>query len=112
MDTYQAVYDAVRSRINGFDSQSLIDRIARNFDFSHHAEIIRQEFLIVANEQMRPSVLFRPELSSNDIRYGNNEWVAHYGEKPYGGVQGIGTSPDEAMRDFDKKWIEKLEEDA
>ena len=104
MDTYQAVYDAVRSKISTFDAHGLQERITANFDFSHHMETIRQEFMIAANEMMRPSVMFKPQLSMD-----GNSWCALYGENLQTGVAGFGDSPDKAMRVFDEEWI-KLNE--
>ena len=35
MDSYQAVYDAVRSKIGAFDGQALVQEIAQKFDISY-----------------------------------------------------------------------------
>jgi len=104
-NTYQAIYDAVRSKISGFNAQELFDRIIRNFDFSHHAKVVKRHIVTVTNEQKRPSVLFRPEL-----KFDVDEWRAQYGKGVYEGVIGTGDSPDEAMRDFDEKWTQKLKD--
>jgi len=104
MDTYQAVYDAVRSRFNGFDGQALIERIAYNFNFSHHTEIIKQEFMIAAGEMQRPSVLYKPTLLLD-----GNQWCALYGNNLQDGVAGFGNSPAKAMEDFNKEWNKVLE---
>ena len=103
MDSYQPIFDAVRSRINGFDASALSDRIARQFDFSHHEEILYQEALNVANEKRRPSVLFRPS-----IQIDGNQWCALYGEDLQSGVAGFGDTPDKAMDNFDENWHKKL----
>jgi len=50
------------------------------------------------NEQDRPSVLYRPTLSLN-----NDTWLAKLGED----LTGVGCSPEEAMRDFDRIWYGK-----
>ena len=97
--SYLAIYEAVRSRISGFDGQVLADRIASQFDFSHHAQIVSQEFANAAYEMQRPSVLFRPKVFID-----GNQWCALYGENIQDGVAGFGPAPDAAMRDFDKNW--------
>lgn len=98
-DTYQAVYDAVRSRINPFNGSDLIDSITRQFDFSFYANILYQNFLDVAFEQMRPSVLLKPSLSID-----GNQWCALYGDNLQDGVVGFGDTPAKAMLDFDKQY--------
>jgi hypothetical protein len=42
----------------------------------------------------------RPALSLD-----GNKWIALYGENLQEGVVGIGDSPAEAMRDFDRAWV-------
>lgn len=103
METYQAVYDAVRSRISGFDSQLLIERIASQFEFSFYAEQIREEALNVAYEMQRPSTIYRPSLKID-----GSQWCALYGDNLQDGVIGFGDSPNLAMIDFDKKWMETI----
>jgi hypothetical protein len=103
MDTYQPIYDAVRSRIAGFDGQELIDRIACNFDISHHVEMLKNDFLNVFYEMQRPSILLKPK-----IQIDGNQWCVLYGDDLQDGVAGFGDSPDLAMRDFDKEWIKTL----
>jgi len=100
MDTYQPIYDAVRSGITSFDGQSLIDRIAVNFvDISHHLEIVKQEFLNAAFEMQRPSVIFKPKISRD-----GDQWCVLLGDDLQIGVAGFGSTPDEAVRNFDKQW--------
>lgn len=95
-DTYQAVFDAVRSRISGFDGHALIERIASQFDFSFYAQQIKEEIMNVTYEHQRPSVIFRPSLKMD-----NGRWRAVYGD-----VMVFGNSPQEAMLNFDNKWVE------
>ena len=61
MESYQPIYDAVRSRIGGFDSNGLIDRIASQFDVSHAMDIITQEFVNTAFAMGQPSAIFKSE---------------------------------------------------
>jgi len=101
MDSYQAVYDAVRSRIDPVDSGRLIDAIGSKFDISHATAILQQEALSVAYEWQRPSVLFKPKLSID-----GNQWCALYGQNLQDGIAGFGDTPAKAMLDFDKAWKE------
>ena len=103
METYQAVYDAVRSRISGFDGQALIDKIAYQFDISHLKEILQQNFSIAANEMQRPSVLYRPKLSVD-----GNQWCALYGDNLQDGIAAFGDSPADAMSKFDREWYRNV----
>lgn len=103
MDSYQAIYDAVRSRIDPFRGEFLIDAIAAKFDFSFYAVQLKNEFMDVAFEHQRPSVLFTPRLSID-----GNQWCALYGENLQDGVAGFGDSPQKAMQDFDKSWLQNL----
>ena len=101
-DSYQAIYDAVRSRIHGVDVGAAI-RDACHLDGSHAIAMVQQDFSIAANEMQRPSVLFRPSISID-----GNQWCALYGEDLQRGVAGFGDSPALAMHDFDANWLKKL----
>ena len=103
-DSYQAIYDAVRSRISNGDVGRAVGDAARNaFDISHTVEMLRCDFQTVAYEMRRPSVLFRPNLSMD-----GNQWCALYGENLQSGVAGFGDTPALAMADFDAAWNKKL----
>ncbi len=97
-DNYQAVYDAVRSRLAGAD-RSIQTAAERAFDISFAVESVRQDLIGLAYDMARPSVLYRPVLSRD-----GNEWAALYGEDLQSGVAGFGASPAEAMAAFDKLW--------
>lgn len=98
-DSYQAIYDAVRSRISGGNVGDVVSEVARNaFDISWEKEAVKTEFLNVAFELQRPSTVYRPELVQD-----GNAWLAIYGDLPTG-VVGCGSTPAEAMADFDKSW--------
>jgi len=100
MSDYQAIYDAVRSRISGGNIGSIVAEIARNaFDFGHVAVRAQEQVYYIANEMVRPSVLFRPTVVPD-----GSKWSALYGENLMEGVSGFGDTPEEAMRDFDKSW--------
>ena len=103
-DSYQAIYDAVRSRISNGDVGSAVsEAAARAFDISHHVALLSQEFSIAAAEMQRPSAIYRPAVSID-----GDKWCALYGENLQDGVAGFGDTPDEAMREFDKAWHEKI----
>lgn len=96
MDSYQAIYDAVRSKIRGGDIESAI----RNaIDISHEAGQVAEEFKAVAYELQRPFILIKPKVFIDGDR-----WCALYGE-----VAGFGESPDKASYDFDINWNKKLD---
>jgi hypothetical protein len=90
----------LRSRFHVCDVGSAV-RSA--FDISG---IIHQAFNAIQSvelEHVRPSVLYRPSISID-----GNQWIALYGDNLQDGVAGSGDSPEEAMRNFDKAWFEKL----
>lgn len=100
MDSYQPIYDAVRSRISGCDVGSIVEDAARNaFDWSYARALLQEQIGMVGNEHVRPSVLFRPSLSPD-----GNKWCALFGDDLVVGVAGFGDTPEEAMREFDRAW--------
>lgn len=106
-DSYQAVYDAVRSRIQGADVGDVLREAARqSFDLSYVLPQIAQSIHCAVDElreqTTRPSVLYRPSLAID-----GDKWRALYGKDLMEGVAGFGDSPGEAMADFDKAWIAK-----
>ena len=64
-------------------------------------EMIQEEFLNVAYEMQRPSVLYRPSLCID-----GDQWCVLYGKDLQSGVAGFGESPAKAMEDFDKVWYD------
>ncbi len=54
---------------------------------------------------LRPSVLYRPELVRNEVG-----WLASYGGSE--GCNAVGSTPAEAMANFDKLWTEPPATDA
>lgn len=100
-DSYQAVYDAVRSRISG-DFVGAVESAARLcFEgFSYVPQHMQQQVYAVSHEQMRPSVLFAPKLMAD-----GDQWMALYGPDLALGVAGFGVTPDAAMRAFDQAWL-------
>jgi hypothetical protein len=107
-DTYQAVYDAVRSKISGGDVGAAIREVAwQAFDISHAKEWVKDELICAAREMQRPSVLYRPAICID-----GNMWCALYGDNLQDGVAGFGDSPAGAMADFDAAWGAKFSDRA
>ena len=100
-DMYQAVYDAVRSRISNGDIGNAVERVMRAENVGHYFQMACADIQQSAAEYSRPSAVFKPTLTQD-----GNAWLAVFGDLPTG-VVGCGYSPAEAMYDFDKKWFEK-----
>lgn len=97
MNSYQPIYDAVRSRISGGDIGAAIRDVAfQQFDISHMKAILLQDFSIAAQEMARPSVLFKPTLSID-----GDMWCALLGDNIADGLAAFGKTPYEAMQNFD-----------
>lgn len=102
-DSYQAIYDAVRSRISGGDVGHAVQSALRDANLSHYAEMAMRSAQEAASEASRPCVLMRPSLSVD-----GNQWCALYGSNLQEGVAGFGDSPALAMWNFDQNWHAKL----
>jgi hypothetical protein len=102
-DSYQAIYDATRSKIQGGSVSDAIESAFRDSGFSHYAQQAFYAWQIEASEQSRPSVLYKPK-----IYIDGDKWCALYGENIQDGVAGFGNSPREAMNDFDTEWNKPL----
>jgi hypothetical protein len=98
-DSYQAIYDAARSKIQGGSVQDAIENAFRDSEFSHYAQQAFYAWQIEAQEHSKPSVLMKPKLFIDGDMY-----CALYGENIAEGCAGFGKTPNEAMADFDKKW--------
>ena len=108
METYQPIYDAVRSRISGGNiAEAVTSAIRQAFDISYLTRGVAQEFSIAAIEMQRPCVLFRPRLCLD-----GNQWCSLYGEDLQSGVAGFGDSPAKAMEEFDRAWLASLTSNA
>lgn len=103
-DSYQAIYDAVRSRISSCSvSDAVQDAVAGAFSNAGHLMLcLKHDYEIAANEMQRPCVLFRPAIFLD-----GNEWCALYGANLQDGVAGFGESPYKAMQEFDAAWYAK-----
>jgi hypothetical protein len=104
MSDYQAIYDAVRSKIIGGNVADATERAIRDVcDASHAIACLQQEFSLAAYEMARPSTVLRPAISID-----GNKWCALYGANLQDGVAGFGDSPAEAFAEFDKAWQARL----
>lgn len=95
-DSYQAIFDAVRSRIGSVDIGAAAERA---FDISWQKSQLQAAIQCVQNSLERPSVLFGPKISRD-----GDKWFVLYGENLIDGVAGFGDTPELAMQDFDKNW--------
>lgn len=103
MDNYQAVYDAVRSRVSNGDIGAAVEVELRTANVAHHVEMVAESIRMAASTYERPSAVYRPALSIE-----GDQWCALYGEDLQSGVAGFGDSPADAMTDFDNNWFAKL----
>lgn len=103
MDSYQAIYDAVRSRISNGDIGRAVEEVMRNCNFSHYAEQAYHRASEAVAESARPFYLLRPKIFID-----GDAWCALYGENLQDGVAGFGKSPYEAAYAFDRAWETKL----
>ena len=104
MNEYQAIYDAVRSRIGGCDMRDAIESAIRSSGLDHYAAMAAETVRGAVSEYERPSVIFKPSLFVD-----GNKWCALYGIDLQAGVAGFGDSPADAMWDFDRQWEKKIE---
>jgi hypothetical protein len=102
-DSYQAIYDAVRSKISGGSISDAVESAVRSSEIGWHAQQIAETIKAAVSLYEEPSVLYRPSLSVD-----GNQWCALYGENLQSGVAGFGDSPYLAMVNFNKNWYAKL----
>ena len=103
-DTYQAIYDAVRSKINNGNVGDVVRDVAyQALDISHARDCAVQEISVaaanIADAMTRPSVLYRPTRMADGTM-----WMVLYGPDLAVGVAGFGETPDAAMKAFDDAW--------
>ena len=103
MDSYQPIFDAVRSKLQGGSISDAIENAFRDSGFSHYAQQAMQEFQSAGIEQQQPSVLYKPRLFIDGDSY-----CALYGENIQEGCAGFGTTPNNAMLDFNTNWVNNL----
>jgi len=100
--SYQAIYDAVRSRISGGDIGHAVEQAFQRADIGFQFQRALQNLEMAGADMSRPSVLFKPKLTKD-----GNQWCALYGENLQDGCAGFGDSPEKAMLEFDKAWVEQ-----
>lgn len=102
MDSYQPIYDAVRSRISSCDPGAAFAEAAnlQMGGFSYLPQHIQQEVYRVSGAMTAPHVLMRPAIYPD-----GNQWCALYGEDLVRGVSGFGDTPAAAMAAFDTAWL-------
>ena len=100
-DSYQPIYDAVRSRISNGDVGSAVESAIREANLSHYAYMAQVAAEQAACEAIRPCVLFRPQIIQD-----GDSWLAILGDLPTG-VVGCGDTPVAAMADFDRAFQAK-----
>lgn len=98
-DSYQPIYDAVRSRIGNGDIGAAVEAAMRDANIQHYVERFADTLRLAVAEYERPSVLFRPGLSVD-----GNQWRALYGDNLQDGIAGFGDTPEMAIQEFDKQW--------
>ena len=100
-DSYQAIFDAARSRIPHCDTYDAISRAASDAlgQTSHHMQCVAQEFIWAARELTRPSLTLRLVPFKD-----GNKWCVLYGDDLMTGISGFGDTPLKACHDFDKAY--------
>jgi hypothetical protein len=103
MDSYQAIYDAVRSKISGGNVGEIVaDACREAFDISHMRAILQEQFCASAMEMARPCVLFKPALLQD-----GDMWCVLLGENLQEGIAGFGATVAEAMTNFDQAFYKE-----
>lgn len=107
MDSYQAVFDAVRSRIGNVDIGRAVESAMGEANFSYNVEracdSVVSECVAAIEAYKAPSAIYRPALYID-----GDKWCALYGANIHDGVAGFGDSPAEAMADFNAAWTKSL----
>jgi hypothetical protein len=102
-DSYQAIYDAVRSKISGGNIGDVVERVCRDaFDMGNMRAILTEQFCSTAIEMARPSVLFKPTLTED-----GDMWCALLGDDLASGLAGFGRTPADAMTAFDQAFYKQ-----
>lgn len=105
MDNYQAVYDAVRSRVGHVDADSVLREFlySNMGDVGHAFHNAAQELQFASQQQSRPSAIYKPSIYRD-----GDKWCALYGDNLQEGVCGFGDSPSLAMESFDEAFVTKV----
>lgn len=102
MDNYQAIYDAVRSRLGNADVGEAIREAIRVQNWTHYVEQAAYAWQLAAAQQERPSVVFKPRIFMD-----GSAFCALLGDNIQEGVAAFGDSPAEAAASFDAAWYKK-----
>ncbi len=107
MDTYQPIFDAVRSRLSNGDIGHAVAESMREANVAHYVDCalvnIVAEVSRAVDSYATPSAIYKPSLSID-----GNQWCALYGSNLQDGVAGFGDSPADAMASFDMAWSANL----
>lgn len=99
METYQPIYDAVRSRLTGCNLEQVIKEAIPTLD----TWSIVQAFQTAASDVS--AFLTRPSIALRVIPIPDgNQWIALYGTNLQEGIAGCGDTAEKAMLDFDRAW--------
>lgn len=96
MDTYQPIFDAVRSRLGNCDFGNAVADAMRNENIGY---FFSQAVTQAMSQFERPSTIYRPVVTKD-----GDMWIALYGANIQEGVAGCGKTPAEAMAEFDNVW--------
>ena len=102
-DSYQAIYDAVRSKMSNCDVGSAIASAIREANIPHYVERAAHAVENAAACYVEPAAIYRPK-----VYVDGDQWCALYGDDLQSGVCGFGISPNAAVTDFNKNWYAKL----
>lgn len=99
--SYQAVYDAIRSRFPQVDVDPVIAEVMRSagWDISYAVASVKDAWERAGDRQSEPFALLRPKMYQD-----GNQWCALYGDNLQEGVAGFGDTPELAAGDFNKAW--------
>jgi hypothetical protein len=103
MDTYQPIYDAVRSRIHNGDIGEAVQSAMREANVGHWAHMAFETLRETISRYEAPSAIYRPRLYKD-----GTDWCALYGDNLQEGVCGFGDTPAQAMAAFDAAWHKKI----
>lgn len=107
MDTYQPIFDAVRSKLSNGNIGDAVAESMREAGVAHYVQFalanIIAEVSRAVDSYATPSAIYKPSLSID-----GNTWCALYGDNLQDGVAGFGDSPADAMAAFDMAWSENL----
>ena len=77
-------------------------------DYAHEMELRASEERLDREKRLSHELLRPFRMLKTSITLDGNKWCVSYGDNLQDGVAGFGDSPDEASRDLDKAWYEKL----